>query len=94
VRLNGSVRFSLEEWPSAPPLFSHFADLGNIAPTEMYQTFNMGIGFVLALRPGEVDRALARLRRAGVRDARPLGRVTDGRGVELPQFGLRYEGYA
>jgi phosphoribosylformylglycinamidine cyclo-ligase len=94
VRLQSRVRFRLDAWPQPPGLFSFLSELGGIEPNEMYQTFNMGIGFVAIARPTAVSRVLARLRKAGVRDALRIGRVTAGSGVELPELGLTYEGYA
>jgi phosphoribosylformylglycinamidine cyclo-ligase len=94
VRLNPGVRFTLDAWPEPPPLFGFLASLGPIEPEELYQTFNMGIGFVAVARPAAVPSILARLRRAKVPDARAIGHVSTGRGVEMPTIGLSYEGYA
>jgi phosphoribosylformylglycinamidine cyclo-ligase len=94
VRLSPGVRFTLDRWPEPPSLFGFLAELGPIEPYELYQTFNMGIGFVALVRPAAVAPLLVRLKRAKVTDARPIGHVTNGRGVELPSLGLAYEGYA
>ena len=93
VRLNREVRFSLTEWPEVPGLFSWVQELGRIAPEEMYQTFNMGVGFLVAVAPGQRRDVLAALAGAGAPDASPIGVVARGRGVELPALGLRYKGY-
>ncbi len=93
-RLHGRVNFSLGTWPTPPGLFSWVQELGGIDAREMYRTFNMGIGFVLVVRPGAEAEARRALARAGVRDALRVGAVTEGRGVDLPALGLRYEGYA
>jgi phosphoribosylformylglycinamidine cyclo-ligase len=37
------------------PLFTYLADTGNVEARDRYRTFNMGIGMVLAVRPGDVD---------------------------------------
>jgi phosphoribosylformylglycinamidine cyclo-ligase len=94
TRLHAGVRFRLDEWPTPPGLCQWLGAAGPIAPVELYQTFNMGIGFVVVVRPSALEEALGRLRDAGYPDARPIGRVTHGRGVALPGIGLEYDGYA
>jgi phosphoribosylformylglycinamidine cyclo-ligase len=94
VRLNPKVRFLLDAWPAPEGLFAWVRDRGEIDLEELYQTFNLGIGFVLVVAPGSVATVLGRLAAAGARDARPVGRIERGTGVDLPQQHLRYTGYA
>jgi phosphoribosylformylglycinamidine cyclo-ligase len=94
VRLQRRVRFVLDSWPDPPSLFRWIQSLGPVPDREMFQTFNMGVGFVVVVRGPTLDRTLARLRSAGVRDAVPAGEVGPGSGVDLPRWGLRYAGYA
>lgn len=47
------------------PIFRILADLGRVDSQEMFKTFNMGIGFIVIVSPGEVDRALSSLRKMG-----------------------------
>lgn len=94
VRLHPRFRFVLDHWPAPDGLFSWVQERGGITDEELYQTFNVGIGFVIAASPAAVPAIRARLQRAGVRDARPVGRVTRGKGVELPGAGLEYASYA
>jgi len=94
VRLRPGVRFELDGWPPVPPLFDWIGSTGGIAPTEMYQTFNMGIGFVVVVAASATRAALRRLARHGAPDAVEIGRVTAGRGVSLPGLGLTYAGYS
>ncbi|HHX77934.1 MAG TPA: phosphoribosylformylglycinamidine cyclo-ligase, partial [Firmicutes bacterium] len=35
------------------PVFSLLQSAGNVPETDMYRTFNMGIGFVLVISPGD-----------------------------------------
>jgi phosphoribosylformylglycinamidine cyclo-ligase len=44
---------------SVPPLFELVAERGRVAAEEMERTFNMGVGMVAVLPPGDADRALA-----------------------------------
>jgi phosphoribosylformylglycinamidine cyclo-ligase len=94
VRLRPSVRFSLEEWPAVPPLFGWIARTGHLSVREMFQTFNMGIGFAVVAAARSVDDLLDRLHRLGAPDALEIGRVGPGRGVAVPEWGLDYTGYA
>jgi phosphoribosylformylglycinamidine cyclo-ligase len=94
VRLHPAVRFELDRWPSVPPLFEWLQRTGGISDEEMFQTFNMGVGFVLVVSGGSVAPVLRCLARAGAPDAVEIGRVEAGRGVGIPRWGLRYAGYA
>lgn len=94
TRLNRRVGFRLDEWPQVPPLFTWLQGLGRVTDREMFQTFNMGIGFVAIVSGVRADESLQRLRDAGVRDARRIGTVSPEPGVRLPQWELEYEGYA
>ena len=68
-------------WP-IPPIFGLLEHLG-VAEDEMYRVFNMGIGFVLAVRPRAVNVVVRRLKRAG-EQAYVIGRVRKGSGqVEM-----------
>jgi phosphoribosylformylglycinamidine cyclo-ligase len=94
VRLNSGVRFELDGWPAPTGLYRWAAELGEIDPAELYQTFNLGIGFVAVVAASAVDATRRRLVAAGVRDSRVVGRVVSGAGVSLPHLGLEYHGYA
>jgi phosphoribosylformylglycinamidine cyclo-ligase len=94
VRLRPDVEFILDSWPSVPGLFEWIQSLGSVTSEEMFQTFNMGVGFALVVRPNRVAPIERGLTRVGARDVVRLGRVRKGRGVSLPNLGLRYEGYS
>jgi phosphoribosylformylglycinamidine cyclo-ligase len=94
ARLHGGVRFELDTWPDPDPLTEWVRDLGSIAPVELYQTFNTGVGFVAVVAASAVKSSLEALRRAGVRDARRVGSVVRGRGVVLPRETVAYSGYS
>ena len=94
IRLNRRVRFVLDAWPEPRGLFRWVQELGSLAMMEMYQTFNVGIGFVVVARPGAVPPVVAALTRAGFRDVKPIGHVARGAGVGLPALGLDYGAYS
>jgi phosphoribosylformylglycinamidine cyclo-ligase len=94
VRLRADVRFELDGWPRPEGLFGWLMELGPVAPTEMYQTFNMGIGFVVVARPTALPAIRRRLARTPFASHAEVGRVLRGRGVALPGLHLEYDGYA
>ncbi len=68
-------------WP-IPPIFGLLEHHG-VAEDEMYRVFNMGIGFVLAVRPRSARVVARMLERAG-EQVYTIGRIRRGRGrVEL-----------
>ena len=94
LRLHPKVAFVLDEWPEPPTIFPWLQSLGRISPQEMYQTFNMGIGFVLVVARPHLSEIRRRLSRAGAPDVVEIGHVERGTGISLPGLGLRYTGYA
>lgn len=94
VRLNPEVAFVLDGWPEPSGLFAWIRELGAIASEELYQTFNVGIGFVVVATPASAGRIAGRLRRAGYPGLLPIGHVARGTGVELPKLGLRFSSYS
>ncbi len=94
VRLHPRVAFVLDRWPDVPPLFRWLQTMGSIPNSEMFQTFNMGIGFVIVAASQHLAETRRRLDRAGAPDAVLIGRVERGAGVRLPALGLEYEGYS
>lgn len=48
-----------------PPIFKLLAKKGDIAEQMMYNTFNMGIGMVVAVDAADVERAMEAIRAAG-----------------------------
>ncbi|MEW6252265.1 MAG: phosphoribosylformylglycinamidine cyclo-ligase, partial [Planctomycetota bacterium] len=64
-------------WP-IPPIFGLLEHHG-VAEAEMYNTFNMGLGFVMAVRPQSAGVVMRRLERAG-EQAYEVGRVRRGSG--------------
>ena len=48
-----------------PPIFAKLAKEGEIEEQMMYNTFNMGLGMVLAVDPADVDKTMEAIREAG-----------------------------
>lgn len=64
-------------WP-VPPIFGLIEHHG-VDETEMYQVFNMGIGFAIFVRPRSTATVLRRLEKAGEQPV-VIGKVRRGRG--------------
>lgn len=54
------ARVDAASW-RVPPLFELIQRTGNVAPAEMFRTFNMGVGIILAVSPTEADEVQAAL---------------------------------
>ncbi|GAF89495.1 unnamed protein product, partial [marine sediment metagenome] len=65
-----------DSWPT-PPIFDLLAKWGPVAEEEMYRVFNMGIGFVLVVRPTFAQSILRQFKRLK-QPAYPIGRVRRG----------------
>lgn len=62
-----------------PPVFQWLQEQGNVEQTEMYRTFNCGIGMVVCVPANEADNAVTILNQAGEK-ARVIGKITKGDG--------------
>ncbi len=65
---------TIGSWP-IPPLFSVLQEAGNVERDEMYRTFNMGIGMVLAVQEADAEDMLYRLNGLGEK-ASIIGQIT------------------
>jgi phosphoribosylformylglycinamidine cyclo-ligase len=77
-----TAQIQLSSFPRLP-IFDLIQKKGDIPQRDMYNTFNMGIGMILAVPAGQVERALDVLQKAG-ETAYSIGCVVKGEaGVEL-----------
>ena len=77
-----TAQIKLDSFPRLP-IFQLIMDKGNIPERDMYNTFNMGIGMIMAVPADEADKAMAALAEAGEK-AYVIGKVVAGAdGVEL-----------
>ncbi|MCH1982602.1 phosphoribosylformylglycinamidine cyclo-ligase [Ruminococcus sp. OA3] len=66
-----------------PPIFKMLADKGQIEEKMMYNTYNMGIGMIVAVDPADVAKAMEAMRAAG-EEPYQIGRIEPGeKGVSL-----------
>ncbi len=69
-----AARIDRASW-RVPPIFGLVQRAGNVEEEEMWRTFNMGIGLVMAAAPADVDAI-----RETLREARVIGRVMQADG--------------
>ena len=84
-RMNPSFRYVVDNPLPVPPAFDWLQRKGDIAPAEMYRTFNMGLGMVVAVAAGDAVKALELLAREG-ETAQLIGHVAAGEGVAHAAF--------
>lgn len=65
-----------------PPIFTLLEKLGNVERMSMYNTFNMGIGMVAAVKAEDAEKALKVLADLGEK-AYIIGNVTKGDGIKI-----------
>ena len=75
------VRIDLKSFPR-PKIFDFIMNTGNIPEREMYNVFNMGIGFMLAVENKDVQTVLDKLNEIN-EVAYVIGEVTDSGEVDL-----------
>ena len=69
----------LRTW-EVPPIFEFLQRRGDVERDEMYRVFNMGLGYVLAVRPSFADSIVRQLNESG-ESARIIGRLAKGGGT-------------
>ena len=90
LRLNNCVRFVIDNPFEPLPIFKFIQKLGNIDEREMYQTFNMGMGFTIVVSEKDISETTAILRRFSDVSVKIIGRIEKGKGVDVPMLGIKY----
>jgi phosphoribosylformylglycinamidine cyclo-ligase len=72
------AEIDLQAWET-PPIFRFIQERGSIDRDEMFRTFNMGIGLIVACAARDVDPLIDSLRRGGEPNAVRIGAVVAGR---------------
>ena len=91
ARWRGGLRYVVDDPLPVPPIFPALQEWGGIEDIEMWQTFNMGIGFFIAVSGEVVDDALSVL--GPHHECKVVGRVEEGSGVALEPLGIEYSEY-
>ena len=85
-RVDAQIGFVIDDLPPPPPLFGLIEKLGGIRRAEMFEVYNMGIGFCMVVDESDADATLAILARHG-RTASVIGHaIADPtKSVHLPR---------
>ena len=92
-RVEAPVGFVLDRLPPPPPIFELIEERGGVARAEMFEVYNMGIGFCVVVAEAEADATLAILARHG-RQAWVIGHALADptKSVRLPHHKLVGQG--
>jgi phosphoribosylformylglycinamidine cyclo-ligase len=89
ARVAARVGFVIDRLIEPPPIFSLIQKHSGVENAEMFEVFNMGIGFCFVVDPADADQTLSILKRHG-RVAQKIGYATrdDDKIVRVPERGL------
>ncbi|WP_414529363.1 phosphoribosylformylglycinamidine cyclo-ligase [Nodularia chucula] len=81
---NQSIQIHPQSW-NIPPVFEWLATVGSVSAKAMYNTFNMGVGFVVLVPPHQVEQTMTFFKSQDI-SAVAIGEVITGSGelVGLP----------
>ncbi|PIQ97873.1 MAG: phosphoribosylformylglycinamidine cyclo-ligase [Nitrospinae bacterium CG11_big_fil_rev_8_21_14_0_20_56_8] len=88
------IRFVIDPVPPRPPVFDLIQDCGEVSSAEMFEVFNMGVGFCLVVEgTREVEAVTAICARHGV-PCSVIGQVeaAHGKEVSIPELKLVCQG--
>ncbi len=89
-RMNKGWAYRIKEPLDVPPIFRMLQVLGSVDDLEMYQTFNMGMGFSIVVDADHVDKVLEVL---GPEGGKVVGEVEKGGGVGIDGTSIEFDGY-
>ncbi len=90
-RLKSTVKYVIDDPIVPPQIFTFLQKYGNIDDKEMYQTFNMGMGFSVVVAEDDVKETLKNLKKSSNAKAKVVGHIEKGKGVEVPSLNILYE---
>jgi phosphoribosylformylglycinamidine cyclo-ligase len=88
IRLKKGIGFEIDDPMRPQPIFGVMQRLGGISDQEMYQIFNMGMGFSLVVR-NEDAKSVVR----AAPGARIVGHAVKSEKITVPDLGLSYSKY-
>jgi phosphoribosylformylglycinamidine cyclo-ligase len=89
LRLKKGVGFDIEDPMKPNSIFKVMQQLGDVTDQEMYQIFNMGMGYSMVV-PEHDASALVK---AVGKGAKVVGRAVKKEGITVPDLGLKYAKY-
>jgi phosphoribosylformylglycinamidine cyclo-ligase len=89
-RLKEKVKYVIEDPLEPQVIFTFLQDYGNIDDREMYQIFNMGMGFAVVVALEDAAETIGILQKYSDATIKRVGIVKKGTGVEVPHLELIY----
>jgi phosphoribosylformylglycinamidine cyclo-ligase len=89
-RLNSEVQYEITNPFQPHDIFSFIQKLGNVDNKEMYQTFNMGMGFAIIVSSSDKKETMKILKKESNYSVKQDGIVNKGSGVSFPPYNLYY----
>lgn len=83
-RINPKFRYVIDHVPQPPQIFQVLQERAHLDAKEMYSTFNMGVGFVIACQKGKGESLMSFLSKKGEKAFR-MGSVKKGKGEVVVQ---------
>jgi phosphoribosylformylglycinamidine cyclo-ligase len=80
-----AIQIDVNSW-TVPPIFEWISTVGEVSQPEMFNTFNLGIGFVVLVPPQQADQAIQWFESQQI-SAYRIGEVIDGSGglIGIPE---------
>ena len=89
LRLKKGIGFEIDEPMPPSPIFDVLQDLGGVLDKEMYQTFNMGMGFSIVAPEDDASGIVGRLGNG----AKVIGHSIEGGQVTVPSKDIEFDRY-
>jgi phosphoribosylformylglycinamidine cyclo-ligase len=89
IRLKKGIGFEIDDPMKPNSIFDVMQELGNVTDHEMYQTFNMGMGYCMVA----TDRESSNVIKAAGKGARVVGHAIRSNSVSVPSLDLKYSKY-
>lgn len=89
LRLKEDIGFRIEKPLKPNAIFTLLQVQGSVDDEEMYQTFNMGMGFAIVVPRNSAERIVKSIGKG----AKIVGEVDDSGKVTVPSLGLEYSHY-
>jgi phosphoribosylformylglycinamidine cyclo-ligase len=85
-RINDDFQYVIDNPLPVPSVFDWLQQRGDVAYSEMYRTFNMGMGMIIIVNKNDAEKSVSLLGEY----AQIVGSVKNGTGVKHSAFGMEY----
>ena len=90
VRLK-DMKYVFDDPAEPQNVFKKLKELGNLSYSQMYETFNMGTGFMVVIdQDSKTDFVSTLKTRVQIKE---IGHVENGTGIEIPKLDTSLNGY-